>query len=720
MTEKNTIPEKFLKPYNAKNVEEKIYTMWEDSVVFSPETCVNIGLAKPGAQTWTTLMPPPNANGRLHAGHALDMSLKDIMTRFKRMCGYRALFVPGADHAGFETQVVYEKKLEKEGRSRFKMNPKQLFEEIYQFTLENKAIMESDIKRMGTSCDWSRSTFTLDPVVVKQVQETFVKMYNEGLVYRGKRIVNWCTKHQTSLSELETKHIDKTSKFYYLQYGPFVIGTARPETKFADKYIVVHPEDKRYAQYEHGQKFEIEWINGPIIATLIKDEAADPEMGSGAMTITPWHSDVDFQLAQKHNLEVEQIIDWYGRLLPIAGEEFEGLKIHNSREKIIEKLKTKGLVVKIDQQHKHTNKVCYKCERVIEPQVKPQWFVKMDPLTKIAKNLVQQKEVTFVSEQFEKTFFHWMNNPVDWNISRQIVWGIQIPAWFNNLDPQNPRTKIQLEKPDGEGWHQDQDTFDTWFSLGQWPLVALGGKDSQDFKDFYPTQLMETGRDLIFKWIPRMIIFGGYLDGRGPFKDIYLHGMVNDAKGKKMSKSKGNTINPVEVADEYGIDALRMALVIGTSPGSDTALSYEKIRAYKKFANKLWNIARFVLTHTQDFKPSNTPILSKENQQHIENTKKLIDSVTKNLENLQMHMAAEDTYHYLWHTFADQIIEQTKKQLENPAERAQAQYLLVTILKTSLTLLHPFMPFITEEIWQNLPKTKTDRDILAVQSWPQI
>src|SRR3989344_1998131 len=485
------VPEKFLKPYDPKATEAAIYKQWEESGYFNPDNL-------PGERTepFTIIMPPPNANGSLHAGHALFVTVQDIMTRFARMRGKKALWLPGADHAGFETQVVYERQLEKEGRSRFQMEPEALYKEILDFTLSNKSFMEGQLRQLGASCDWSREMFTLDVKVIDTVYSTFLKMNDDGLVYRGSRIVNWCPKHQTSLSNLETERETRQSPFYYMKYGPFTKGTVRPETKFGDKYVVMHPDDSRYAQYKEGDKIDLEWINGPITATVIKDAASDPEVGSGVMTITPWHSGVDFEIAQRHNLPYEQIIDWRGKLLPIAGE-FAGTNIKEARGKIVEKLKSKDLLVRIDDKYKNVIKKCYKCETIIEPQIKDQWFIKMEPLTKMAIDAVNKKEIKFIPDNYEKIFRYWMENSIDWNISRQIVWGIPIPAWFRGDE-----ILVSVEKPAGNGWSKDSDTFDTWFSSGQWPLFVTGYPDGTDYKTFYPTDVMETGHDLIFKWIP--------------------------------------------------------------------------------------------------------------------------------------------------------------------------------------------------------------------------
>lgn len=717
----NDINEKFLKPYDPTDTEGRIYKQWEDSGLFNPDVCVEKGYTSPDAESFTVVMPPPNANGSLHAGHALFVSLEDTMTRYNRMRGKKALWIPGADHAGFETQVVYEKKLQKEGRTRFGMDPADLYKEIYDFTIENKAFMENQVRSLGASCDWSRERFTLDPDIVKKVQESFVKMNDDDLVYRGKRTINWCFKHQTSLSDVETEGVEENTPFYYFKYGPFEIGTVRPETKFGDKYVVMHPDDKRYSEYKHGQQIEIEWINGPITTTVIKDEAADMEMGTGVMTITPWHSAVDFEIAQRHNLEVEQVIDWNGKLLPIAGE-FEGMKVAVARPLIVEKFKEKGLLVRTDEKYTNVVKKCYKCNTTIEPQIKDQWFVKMEPLAKLALEAADKKELTFIPSNYEKIFRYWMENSMDWNISRQIVWGINIPAWLC-VECGESKVTMDTEAPTcptcNKPMTKDTDTFDTWFSSGQWPLLVTGFPDGDDFKTHYPTQVMETGNDLIFKWIPRMIFFGLYFAKKVPFSTVYLHGLVNDSKGKKMSKSKGNVVNPLDLTAEFGTDALRMALVVGNTPGTDLALSPDKIRGYKKFANKIWNATRFILESTKDFDTESTPGLLPEHAEYIATWKETLSDITKDLDNFRYYMAAEKIYHYFWHTLADVIIESTKTQIagEDLAAKQSAQYMLYTILTENLKVLHPFMPFVTEEIWSMLPHKKAE--FLMVEKWPK-
>lgn len=843
------------------------------------------------------IMPPPNANGSLHIGHAVFVTLQDIMIRYKRMRGYKTLWLPGADHAGFETQVVFDKKLERDGRSRFQISREELYQEMLQFTLENKKAMEEQLRKLGASCDWSREKFTLDPDIVKKTQDSFIEFYKAGLMYRGERIVNWCPKHQTALADLETKHIEKSDPLYYLRYGPFEIATARPETKFGDKYVVMHPKDKRYAKYRDGQTIELEWINEPVSATILKDEVIDMKFGSGAMTITPWHDPIDFELAERRGLQKEQIIDKQGKLLPIAGE-FSGMRIHEARPLIVEKLKAKGLLAKIDEDYRHSVSVCYKCETPIEPQVLPQWFLAMKPLAEKAIEAVEKGKIAFVPPRFKKIYFHWLKNIRDWNVSQQITWGIRIPAWFCvscgdvQMNPKirgnwffvrhgetdwNKEGKIQgwqkislneqgleqareasrglrqhkidfvissdlpraretaeiigkelgvevifdqalrergygpfegktreeigdawheLRKPDykpeqgeslremeervyevlrrhksahknknivivshgsallhlisrlrnkGFEWRQEQkihnasilhfsvagdcqkcgsdfveqdpDVLTTWFSSGQWPFLALGYPDSADYKTFYPTDVMETGWDILFFWVARMVMLGLRRTKKIPFKTVYLNGLVRDRDRQKMSKSKGNVIDPLGIAQTYGTDAMRMALVIGNLPGNDIIISEDKIRGYRNFANKIWNASRFVLAHVPH-PPANRMVYSKSDKAALIKLKKLAANITRDMEAYRFHHAAEKLYHFFWHTYADKVIESVKSRLasEKISERKAAQALLWEHHATLLKLLHPFMPFVTETVWQNLPHKK--KNLLMVEKWP--
>ena len=700
--------------YNANEAESRIYKKWEDSGLFNPDTCIEKGLTAADATPFTIIMPPTNANGFLHAGHGLVLTIEDIMTRYHRMRGRKTLWLPGLDHAGFETQVVYEKQLEKEGRSRFGMERQKLYDEILDFTLTNKKNIEEQTKKIGASCDWSREKFTLDPDIIATVYQTFKKLSDDGLVYRGKKIINWCPKHQTSLSDLETADVEQEDKFYYLKYGPFVIATARPETKFGDKYVVMHPDDPRYASYTEGQKIPLEWINGPITATVVKDEAIDMSFGTGVMTITPWHDAVDFDIAERHGLEKEQVIDFEGRLLPIAGE-FAGTKIAAARPLIVEKLKAKGLLAKVDEHYTHVVKTCYKCGTLIEPQIKNQWFVKMEPLAKPAIRAIENDDVTYIPEHYKKISLHWLNNIIDWNISRQIVWGIPIPAKICEkcdegvVDIEDKITACP--KCDGT-LRKETDTFDTWFSSGQWPYASLGYPASKDYRTYYPTSVMETAGDLIFFWVARMIMFGLYITGEVPFKTVYLHGLVLDAKGKKMSKSRGNVINPLDLTEKYGTDAFRIGLVVGNTPGTSLPLSEDRIRGYRNFSTKIWNIARFINMN----KPADAPTKADLTERtEIEELESLKTEVTAHLEAFEFHLAAEKLYHYVWHTLADKIIEAEKIALRDgdAAQKAESYALLEHLLLASLKMLHPFMPFVTEEIYGIFRPGK----ILMVEAW---
>ncbi len=705
--------EKLLKPYDPKNTEKRIYKLWEESGFFNPDKNSNLN-AKP----FTLIMPPTNANGSLHAGHGLVMTIEDIMIRYKRMRGYKTLWLPGLDHAGFETQVVYERKLEKEGRTRFGMDPKELYKEILDFTLTNSQNIKSQIKKMGASCDWSREKFTLDDDVVKTVYQTFKRMYDDNLIYRGNRIVSWCSKHQTSFSDLEIKDEERIDNLYYLKYGPFIIATSRPETKFGDKYVVMHPDDKRYKEYAHGQKIDLEWINGPITATVIKDEAIDMEFGTGVMTITPWHDNADFEIAEKHKLDKEQIIDEFGKLLPVAGE-FARQHIKKARPLIIEKLQKKGLVEKIEENYKHIVRTCYKCGTIIEPQIKSQWFVKMKPLAEKALEKINNDEIKYIPGHYKKITTYWLENIMDWNISRQIVWGIPIPAKICtqcNHGMADIDNKISKCVKCGGEIIQDSDTFDTWFSSGQWPFVTLGYPNGADFKTFYPTDVMETAGEIIFFWVSRMIMLGLYITGKIPFKTVYLHGLVLDAKGQKMSKSKANVIDPLVLTEKYGTDAFRIGMVVGNTPGTSLALAEERIRGYKNFANKVWNATRFVLDNTKDFIVSENPVYDEEDQKSDKELKSLMEEITKEMDEYKFYIVAEKLYHYFWHTFADVIIERSKKKILENKNADSAKTLIFTHLTILLKALHPFMPFVTEEIWSMMPIK--NKNLLMIEQWP--
>ncbi len=719
--------------YTAADVEHRIYKQWEDSGYFNPD---NLPYPE-DAETYTVIMPPPNANAPMHVGHALFVTIEDILVRYNRMQGKRTLWFPGTDHAGFETQVVFEKKLEKEDRSRFQMQRDEFYREIYDFVQSNKHITENGIRRLGASCDWSRNIFTLDPRIVAVVYETFERLYKDGLLYRGNRIGNWCFKHQTALSDLETKHEERPDTLYYLKYGPFTIATARPETKFGDKYVVMHPDDQRYSAYQHGQQIELEWINGPTTATIIKDPVIDMAFGTGVMTITPWHSAEDFEIAQRHNLSGEQIIDTYGKLLPIA-QEFAGMKIALARPLIIEKLRAKGLVER-EEAYMHNVQMCYKCSTVIEPQIIPQWFVAMNKqsvsgapsLRDRAVHVVASGEIKFVPERQTNNFKHWMEDLRDWPISRQIWWGIPIPVKYcddcNEAIIDIKDSVTQCTKCNSANLRRDPDTFDTWFSSGQWPfatLLATGGE--KDLAKFYPTTVMETGWDILFFWVARMIMLGLYRTDKVPFSTVYLHGLVRDKDRQKMSKSKGNVVDPLGVIEQYGCDALRFALIFSTAAGNDIPLAEEKIKGMKNFANKLWNIARYVISNVDN---SSAFKISSEEELHAQIStettdadKKILDALrtvittaTTNLDALRINEAAQEIYQFTWHEFADIYIEESKKQLLTNVSKGSTQLILAYTLTTILKMLHPFIPFVTEELWSKCSLEQ----LLMITRWPK-
>jgi valyl-tRNA synthetase len=691
-----------LKQDGQKSTEDKIYQLWEESGFFNPDN-----LPKRHKKPFTIIMPPPNANGSLHVGHASFVTLEDIMIRYQRMKGRKALWLPGADHAGFETQVVFDKKLEKEGRNRFQIPAEQLREEILQFTMENKKIMERQLRKLGASCDWSREKFTLDKDVVKVVYDTFEKLKEDGLLYKGKRIVNWCPKHQTSLSDVEIKYQERIAPLYCIKYGPIELATVRLETKFGDTAVAVNPKDKRYQEYI-GKEIEIDTLIGKARIKVIADEAVDPDFGTGAVKVTPYHDPVDFEIWQRHKDEIpepKQVIDKFGKLNSLAGP-YQGMKVEAARQKLAEDMAAKGLLApsKTDNNYKHSVATCYKCGNVIEPLIlENQWFIKMTEKPKSGKlslrdlaiKAVKDKEVVFIPKRMEKVFLHWMKNLRDWNISRQIVWGIPIPG------------------------DADNQVFDTWFSSGQWPFASLMASKKDDFKKFYPTDVMETGWDILFFWVARMVMLGLYVTKKTPFKCVYLHGLMRDKDRQKMSKSKGNVIDPLGIIDLYGADALRMAVVVGNAPGNDPIIYEEKIKGYRNFITKIRNASRFVMMNMDGYKSGTKASFSIKDKKILKDFEKMAKETTLLMDSFKFYRASEKLYHYFWHTFCDKIIESQKPRLygENKKERIASQNLLITLLRGLLILLHPFTPFITEEIYQELPLKNKEKSLM-IESWP--
>jgi valyl-tRNA synthetase len=715
----------FLKPYSPKDNEENLYQKWEESGYFNPDVCIEKGVTSKNAEPFSIVLPPPNVTGVLHMGHAAMLAVEDILVRYNRMKGKRTLWIPGTDSAAIATQSKVEKEIYKtENKTRHDLGREELLRRVGEFAESSKDTIIGQTKAMGASLDWSRYAYTLDETRYRAVMEAFIKMYEAGLIYRGERIVNWDPKGQTTISDDEIVYEERKEKFYYLKYGPFTIGTARPETKFGDKYVVMHPDDARYKEYEHGQKIKLEWINGPITATVVKDEAIDMEFGTGVMTITPWHSVIDFEIAGRHNLDKEQVIDERGILLPIAGE-FAGQHIKKAREAIIEKLKTKGLLER-EEDYTHNVATAERTSEIIEPQIKAQWFIAVNKavqfpdgqtmtLKERMREVVEKGEINIAPDRFNKTYYHWIDNLRDWNISRQIWFGHRVPAWFKGEE-----VKVQIDSP-GAGWEQDPDTLDTWFSSGLWTFSTLGWpNETTDMKTYHPTSVLETGYDILFFWVARMILMSTFLVGEIPFKNVYLHGLVRDAKGRKMSKSLGNIIDPLDMIKKYGADATRLSLIVGAAPGNDVPLSEDKIRGYKNFANKLWNISRFVLSNVEDWEAKSDQSLSPRDQEILAGFYAATEEVSGDIEKFGLYLAAEKAYHYVWDELAAKILEESKPILNGDDAEAKTarQQVLVECLVGSLKLLHPFMPFVTEAVWQRLPTEMRESDFLMVSKWP--
>lgn len=710
------------KAYDAKAHESRIYQEWETAGYFKPSTDTSL---KP----FSIILPPPNANADLHVGHAMYV-IEDIMARYHRMIGDATLWLPGADHAGFETQFVYEKHLAKAGKSRFDFDRETLFKNIWDFVHNNRSTMENQLRALGFSLDWSKNTFTLHPDVIKIVYQTFKKLHREGLVYRGQRLINYCTRCGTGFSDLEVKHVEQTDPLYYLKYGPFVLATVRPETKFGDTAVAVNPHDKRYKHWI-GKEIEVQGLLGPFKIIVIGDEAIDPKFGTGVAKVTPAHDMTDFEISQRHKLPLKVVIGFNGRLTDIAGP-YAGLKVKAAREKVVADMLEKGLIDHIDQNYLHTVSTCYKCGSVLEPLPLAQWFIKIRPLADKAIEAIKNKEVTFVPRRYEKRAVQWLHDFHDWNISRQIVWGIRIPAWRCLDCAGNGKEEWIVTDgsvPDychvchGNTLEQDTDTFDTWFSSGQWPFATLRVNQPGDYDTFYPTSVMETGYDILPWWVCRMIMFGIYTTGTVPFRTVYLHGLVRDAKGQKMSKSKGNVINPLIMVDKYGADALRMALVYGTAAGNDLSLSEDKIRGMRNFANKLWNIGRFIHMNRESIAQNNGTIppfnasllkeLAAPDKAMLKQLQQLVQKITKQMEHYRFSDAALQLYDFTWHTIADVYLEQNKERYK--ANDVVALAVLQHIFMTLLKLIHPFMPFVTEAVWQEM---KLGDRPLIISSWP--
>ncbi|MDO8599000.1 MAG: valine--tRNA ligase [bacterium] len=735
------MPQEFPTRYDQSG-EAEIYKRWEESGAFLPSAESRTG------EHFSVVLPPPNVTGTLHVGHAVMLAIEDMMVRYHRMKGDRTVWIPGLDHAAIATQNVVEKKLKKENiqgrRTRHELGREVFLEEVGKFVEQSKARIIEQTKAVGASLDWSRLAYTLDEQRSKAVREMFVRMYEAGILYRGDRIVNWCPRCKSTLADDEVEYKEEKTPFYYLKYGPVVIGTARPETKFQDKTLVVHPDDARYKDFV-GKTFPVEWIeDAPLVSNVIADSIIDPTFGTGAMTITPAHSFEDFDLAQKHKLPIVTIIDEDGNLTAAAGS-FAGRNAREVRGEIVEVLRVKGLVDHVDEQYTHNLSVCYRCETPVEPLPKLQWFVDVNKAFRNGKSLKDlalaavgkgPEQVHIIPERFEKEYFHWMENLRDWCISRQIWFGHRLPVWYRPssakaTEGKGEETYVGVEPPKGEGWDQDPDTLDTWFSSGMWTFSTLGwpssakateGKPEKtgDLAAFHPTSVLETGYDILFFWVARMILMTEFALETIPFKTVYLHGLVRDAKGRKMSKSLGNVIDPLDMVQKYGADAVRLALFIGTSPGQDTKLDEQKIAGYAKFVTKLWNIARYVSMTIGDASIAEGDQIPDEaltvaDRWMLSQRQELVREVTAAYEAHEYSRAAQSAYDFAWHVFADWYIETVKVQ-----QKPHQQRILLETLETILRLLHPAMPFMTESLWK---RTRAHRSgittALISETWPE-
>ncbi|HSW99349.1 MAG TPA: valine--tRNA ligase [Candidatus Saccharimonadales bacterium] len=696
---------KLPKVYEPSAYEADMYALWEKSQAFLPR---NAG------KSFSVVIPPPNANGNLHIGHALTLGVEDAMVRYHRLKGESALLLPGADHAGFETQVVYEKQLAKEGKSRFDFTREELYAQIWDFVAQNRQNFEDQIRRLGAGVDWSRYTFTLDEKIVKRAYATFKKMWDEGLIYRGERLVNYCTFHRTGFADIEVVYKDQTTPLYYLKYGPFELATTRPETKFGDTAVAVHPEDKRYKKYV-GKVLEIEGVNGPFSVQVIADEMVDPNFGTGVVKITPAHSFDDWEAGQRHQLPMKRVINHDGTMNHEAGR-FEGMTVMEARAGVVEALKEKGLLVKVDEHYQNRVGHCYKCDTVIEPMLMEQWFVEMQPLAQPAIKALRAGKVAFHPESKKQQLINYLQGLKDWNISRQIAWGIPIPAYQNVDDTDDwiyndEDLGREIIEQDGKTYRRDPDVFDTWFSSGSWPYSTLNYPDGEDFKRFYPLSVMETGFDILFPWVSRMLMLGLYVTGEVPFETVYLHGLVLDGHGQKMSKSKGNVVNPMDFVEEYGADALRMGLIIGQSAGNNQPFGLPKVIGARNFCNKLWNIARYVEDAVGDRKAL-PEAQAKTDADHwvLLRLHETAAQMAADMDNYRFSEAYDTLYHFVWDDFADWYIEASKAEENKP--------LLAYTLESILKIAHPFAPFLTETIWQTL--AWEEGSILAISAWPVV
>ena len=707
------------KVYEPREVEGRVYEMWEKNGCFE-------GRRDPDKRPFTIVMPPPNVTGQLHMGHAMDCTLQDILIRFKRMQGYAALWVPGTDHAGIATQIKVEEELRKsEGLTRYDLGREKFLERVWDWKHKFGNRIVEQQKKLGASCDWSRARFTMDEGLSNAVRHVFVSLYNKGLIYKGSRIINWCPHCVTALSDAEVEYKEKPGHLWHIRYpiageeGRYVtVATTRPETMLGDTGVAVNPEDGRYRDIV-GKKCILPLVNKEI--PIVADAYVDMEFGTGCVKMTPAHDPNDFEVGLRHNLESIRVLDDNGKVVEGYGR-YSGMDRYEARKAIVADLEEQGYLVKVEE-HTHNVGTCYRCGTDVEPIISAQWFVKMEPLAREALRVVNDGEVKFVPDRFSKIYTNWMENVHDWCISRQLWWGHRIPAW--TCEDCGGMTVSETDPTECQHCHsthirQEEDVLDTWFSSALWPFSTLGwpNESSEDFKYFYPTDVLVTGYDIIFFWVARMIFSACEHAGKPPFHTVFIHGLVRDDKGRKMSKSLGNGIDPLEMADQYGADALRFNLITGNSPGNDMRFYTERCEAMRNFANKIWNASRFLMMNLTIDRCELPDRLELEDKWILSRLNSVIPEVTENMERYELGVAAQKVYDFIWDSYCDWYIELTKTRLQGEDEdsKLRAQQVLCYVLTETLKLLHPFMPFITEEIWQALPHSG---DYLMLQQWPQ-
>ena len=717
MDKTHTLENKF----NPKDFEDKIYKNWEEKGYFKPSE-------DKSKKPYTIVIPPPNITGKLHMGHALDETIQDLLIRYKRMQGYNALWLPGTDHAAIATEAKVVAKLKEEGTSKEELGREEFLKRAWEWKKEYGGIIINQIKKLGCSCDWDRERFTMDEGLSNAVKHVFVDLYNKGLIYKGKKMINWCPYCKTSISDAEVEYEEEPTHLWHIRYKVkgeenryVVVATTRPETMLGDTGVAVHPADERYKDLV-GKKVILPIMNKEI--PVVADEFVEKEFGTGAVKLTPAHDPNDYESGERHGLEVVEVFDENGKMNDLVPE-YAGMDIYEAREKIVEKLKEIGALVKIED-YTHNVGKCYRCHHSIEPKISEQWFVKMEPLAKPAIDAVRNGDVKFIPERFDKTYFNWMENIRDWCISRQLWWGHRIPAYYckdcgNMQVSENEVTKCN--KCGSTNVEQDDETLDTWFSSALWPFSTLGWPEqTEDFKYFYPTDTLVTGYDIIFFWVARMIFSAIEHTGQAPFKNVFIHGIVRDSQGRKMSKSLGNGIDPIEVIDKYGTDALRFSLILGISPGNDIRYMPEKLEAASNFANKLWNASKFVLGNLENYKEVEFKDIEKSltysDKWILSKLNKLVLDITNNIDGFELGVFAQKIYDFIWNEFCDWYIEMVKPRLYNEEDKTKlaAQYTLNKVLADSLKLLHPIMPFITEEIYTKL--YNNDESIM-ISKWPE-